>query len=186
MICKNTCEVFKNDVMEEEYEINPGLQTESSQNLENEKKTMKENIRKLQVERTMWKSNSINLLRRVFLCVNDNKDVDVKCQQTMRCILCYNSPILFCNLKTQVRKSLIIYNTTNGITTLKKHVNTNDSIIAKMFEEEINNLMRGEVEKQLAKKIQIHLTMQLLIFLLPKNLSKRTICNRKCLLKVHA
>jgi hypothetical protein len=38
MISENACEVFMNDVMEEEYEINVGLQTKSSQNLENEKK----------------------------------------------------------------------------------------------------------------------------------------------------
>jgi hypothetical protein len=62
MISENACEVFMNDVMEKEYEINPGLQIESNQNLENEKKTMKENIRKLQVERTMRKLDSINLL----------------------------------------------------------------------------------------------------------------------------
>jgi hypothetical protein len=31
-------------------------------------------------------------------------------------------------------------------------VNANDSIIAKMFEKEINSLVRGDVEKQLAKK----------------------------------
>jgi hypothetical protein len=147
---------------------------------------MEENIRKLQIQKTMWKSDSINSLCWVFLCVNDNKDVDVKCPHTMRCIICYNSPILFCNPKTQARKGLIIYNTTNGITTLKKKVNANDFIIAKMFEKEINNLVRREVEKQLAKKIQIHLTMQLFIFLLPKNLPKRTICSRKCLLKVWA
>jgi len=63
--------------------------------------------------------------------VNDNKNVDVKCLQTLRCIFCYNSPILFCNPKTQARKGLIIYNTTNGITTLKKHVNAKHFIIAK-------------------------------------------------------
>jgi hypothetical protein len=62
----------------------------------------------------------------------DNKNVDVKCLQTLRCILCYNSPILFCNPKIQARKGLIIYNTTNGITTtLKKHVNLGHFIIAK-------------------------------------------------------
>jgi hypothetical protein len=63
--------------------------------------------------------------------VNDNKHVDVKCLQTLRCILCYNTPILFCNPKTQARKGLIIYNTTNGVTTLKKHVNAKHFIIAK-------------------------------------------------------
>jgi len=54
-----------------------------------------------------------------FLGVNDNKDVDVKCPQTMRYILCYSNLVLFCNLKIQTRKGLIIYYTTNGITTLK-------------------------------------------------------------------
>jgi hypothetical protein len=61
----------------EEYEINLGLRIESNQNLEMKRKTMKENIRKLQVQRTMWKSHNINSLCWVFLCVNDNKDVDV-------------------------------------------------------------------------------------------------------------
>jgi len=41
MISKNTCEVFMNDIMEEGYEINPSLQTKSSQNLEHEKKQWK-------------------------------------------------------------------------------------------------------------------------------------------------
>jgi hypothetical protein len=36
MISENACEVFMNDVMEEEYEINLGLQIES--NLEMKKK----------------------------------------------------------------------------------------------------------------------------------------------------
>jgi hypothetical protein len=42
----------------------------------------------------------------------------------MHCIICYNSPILNLNSKAQVR-----YNTTNGITTLKEHVNVDHSII---------------------------------------------------------
>jgi len=31
MINKNTCEVFMNDIMEEEYEINPNAQTKVAQ-----------------------------------------------------------------------------------------------------------------------------------------------------------
>jgi hypothetical protein len=50
-----------------------------------------------------------------FLVSMITKDVDV-----MKCILCYNSLVLFCDLKIQTRKGLIIYNTTNRITTLKK------------------------------------------------------------------
>jgi hypothetical protein len=36
-----------------------------------------------------------------------------------------------------------MYNIINGITTLKKHVNENHSIIVKMFEEEVNNPLKG-------------------------------------------
>jgi hypothetical protein len=32
MMSENTCEIFIHNVMEEEYEINPGLQTENSKN----------------------------------------------------------------------------------------------------------------------------------------------------------
>jgi hypothetical protein len=35
---------------------------------------------------------------------------------------------------------------------LKKHVNANHFIIAKMFEEEVNRSLKGEVEKQPTKK----------------------------------
>jgi hypothetical protein len=46
----------------------------------------------------------------------------------------------------------MIYYTTNEIIILKKHLNANHFIIAKMFEKEVNNPLKGEVEKQLAKK----------------------------------
>jgi hypothetical protein len=82
MISENTCEAFMNDEMEE-YEINPSFQTKSSQKLQSEEKTMKINIKKLHVQRTMWKSHGIICLHCVFFRVNDNKDVDVKCSQTM-------------------------------------------------------------------------------------------------------
>jgi hypothetical protein len=42
----------------------------------------------------------------------------------------------------------------NGITTLKKHVNANHSIITKMFEEKVNNPLKGEVDNQPTKKIK--------------------------------
>jgi hypothetical protein len=87
-----------------------------------------------------------------FFCVNDRKNVDVKYPQTMRCIFCYSSPILVCNSKAQARKGLILYNTTNGITTFKKHVNANHFIIAKKFEKEVNSPLKKEVGKQPTKK----------------------------------
>ncbi len=41
------------------------------------------------------------------------------------------------NPKTQARKGLIIYDTTNGIVTLRKHVNIDHSNVLKKIEEEI-------------------------------------------------
>jgi hypothetical protein len=66
----------------------------------------------------------------------------------------------------------------------KKHVNVNHFIIAKMFEEEMNNPLRGKVDKLLPKRNQIRLGMQLLISLLPKILSKKIICGQKHLLRI--
>ncbi len=51
----------------------------------------------------------------------------------------------------QARKWLIIYNTTNGIIALRKHVNLNHCNIIFKFEEEINWLLR-EYERQPSKK----------------------------------
>ncbi len=95
--------------------------------------------------------------------------------------------VLVYNLKIQARKYLMIYNTTNGITTLKKHVNANHYIIAKMFEEEINNQLKWEVRKQPIEKIKSNTYNSVIVnFLLPNNLSKRIICNKKCFLKIWA
>jgi hypothetical protein len=41
---------------------------------------------------------------------------------------------------------------TNGITFLKKNVNTKHSIIYKKFGEEINNPLNRNIKRQLAKK----------------------------------
>jgi hypothetical protein len=68
----------------------------------------------------------------------------------MQCILCYNSPILNLNPKTQARRGLIIYNTSSGIIALRKHVHVNHSICF-LIEEEVNNLLK-EKKRQLAKK----------------------------------
>jgi hypothetical protein len=55
-----------------------------------------------------------------FYYVNDNKEIDLITPQIMCCIICYNNLVLNWNSRNQVRRGLIIHNTTNGITTLKK------------------------------------------------------------------
>ncbi len=68
----------------------------------------------------------------------------------MKCILCYSSQLCF--VIVTFKQGLILYNTTNIIITLQKHVNANCSLIAKMFEEEVNRSLKGEMEKQPTKK----------------------------------
>ncbi len=76
----------------------------------------------------------------------------MKCSQLMKCIFCYVNLILIINSKIQARKGLILYNSTIGIKTLKKHVYANHCEIAKIFEEEINNLSKDPLKKNLQKK----------------------------------
>jgi hypothetical protein len=66
-------------------------------------------------------------------------------------ILVHNNPILNLNPKTQAKKRLTIYNTSNGKITLKKHVIVDRFIIFLKIKEEVDNPLRKE-EKQLAKK----------------------------------
>ncbi len=70
----------------------------------------------------------------------------------MRCLLCYNALINVSNPKTNARKGLISYYKTNGITSLKKHVDVNYHLISKNFEE-VQNMMKG---RQPTKKILIY------------------------------
>ncbi len=72
-------------------------------------------MKKLHFQRKKWKHDSRNALCWSFYCVNDNKPVDVKCFQLMRCNICYANLILIINAKTQTRKCLILYNFTNEI-----------------------------------------------------------------------
>jgi hypothetical protein len=66
----------------------------------------------------------------------------------MRCILYFQKLVIGINPRTQVRKGLIFYYKTNGIISLKKHVDVDHSVIAQMFEEEVNNLLKRSEEKQ--------------------------------------
>jgi len=110
---------------------NESLQIEKNRNLGINEKKMKKNFKQFHAQRSFWKRNSRNALCWAFYCVNDNKKINVITPQIMCYIPCHNNPILNLNPKTQGRKGLIIYDITNGIATLKKHVNTNHSNVLK-------------------------------------------------------
>jgi ribosomal protein L16 Arg81 hydroxylase len=61
-------------------------------------------------------------------------EIDLVNIKIMCCIFCYQNPVIRINPRTQVRKGLISYYKTNGITSLKKHVDANHFFIAQMFE----------------------------------------------------
>ncbi len=113
---------------------------------------MKENFKKLHVQINKSKGHNRNAKHWAFFCLNNNKEVDTKFFQTMKCIFCYISLLLVSNLKTQARKGLILYKISNGITTSRKHVLSYHLKFAKMFKEEVNNPIREDLERQLAKR----------------------------------
>jgi len=84
--------------------------------------------------------------------VNDGKEVEITSHQLVRSILCYHNVVNILNPRTKERKGLKTYYKTYGIIAFEKHVDVDHSIIAKKFEEEINNEIIGSVEKQPTKK----------------------------------
>jgi hypothetical protein len=87
----------------------------------------------------------------LFIYINDNKPLNLEHPQVMKCLLCYNAHVNVSNLRTHARKRLISYYQTNCITSLEKHVDDDHFLIYQKLEE-IQNMMRGSVERQLNKK----------------------------------
>jgi hypothetical protein len=98
----------------------------------------------------------------------------------MHCIICHNNLILNLNPKTQARKWLIIYNTINGIISLKKHVNPNHFNVLNFFEEEVNCTLKEE-EKQPSKRIPNIPFKSICSFFV----CKKTFQERRCVTKVN-
>jgi hypothetical protein len=80
----------------------------------------------------------------------------------------------------------MLYNTTNGIITLKRHVNVNHYIIVKVFEEEMSNPLEKEVERQHTKKRSHPFSNAIINFFSTKNPFQKNIYNRNCLLRIWA
>ncbi len=68
----------------------------------------------------------------------------------MKCIFHYNSLVNALNSTT--KENLITYHKTYKIIVLKKHVNATHALIGIFFEEEVNNLTKGSVQRQPRKK----------------------------------
>jgi hypothetical protein len=83
--------------------------------------------------------------------VNDNGKVTLDALQIMHNILCYPNHLFSFNQKTKLKKSLISYYKTSGITYLRKHIDANHSKKSRRSE-----LCNGrKFEKASCKKYQI-------------------------------
>jgi len=103
----------------------------------------------------------------------------------MKHIFCYNSFVLFCNPKTQTKKGLILYNTTNGITSLKK-------CEGKLFYYYKNVWKWSEqsIERRIGKtncKKRSNLASSAIVNVFAaKNLSQNIICKKNKILRIWA
>jgi hypothetical protein len=90
-------------------------------------------------------------------------------KKTLRsCItLCCFKPILSLNPREQLKKGLMSYYKTNGITCLRTRVDRIHSIIFRFFEKEVNNSRRGNFDKQYTIKKKT-LVLPFLIFFASK------------------
>jgi len=98
--------------------------------------------------------------------VNDKGKVTLDAPQIMHCMLCYSNLVFLFNPKTKLRKGLIFYYKTSGITYLRKDVDENHSKNSNFFKGEMKSTMKGSLY------IYIHIWFIHLFFSLPKNLSK--------------
>jgi hypothetical protein len=73
------------------------------------------------------------------------------------------------NSRKQLRKGLVTYYKTSGITCLQKHLDADHSTIYNRFQEEINNEREKNVEKQSAKKRFIIYNSSIFEFFASKN-----------------
>jgi hypothetical protein len=62
-------------------------------------------------------------------------------------MLCSSKNVFLYNLKTKLKKGLIFYYKTSGITCLKKDVDVDYSKKLRKFEEEVNLIMKGNLER---------------------------------------
>jgi hypothetical protein len=69
--------------------------------------------------------------------VNDNKPMDSRIPQVMRCHLCCKKLVLY-NPRIKSRKGLISYYKINGISTLKKHMDVKHDLLIKKLDVEVN------------------------------------------------
>ncbi len=88
------------------------------------------------------------------------------------------------NPRIKLRKGLISYYKTNGISTLRKHVDSKHNLLVKKFDEQANSFVKTKVERQLVNKRQNVSHLKFLNFPLQNFLTRRMKCNKNNFLKI--
>ncbi len=90
----------------------------------------------------VWKPHYCNSRTWVYFKVNNNQPMEISQNQIMKCVICQNDiiPLEILSMHTRCRKDLIAYHKSNGITTMKKHVDSNHSILLKKMLEDATNI----------------------------------------------
>ncbi len=100
---------------------------------------IKQILQQLQIQRKKKCLDNRNAICWSFYCVNDNSKVNLDVPQMMRCLLCHFQFVVSVNSRKQLRKGLVTYYKTSGITCMYKHLDVDHSTIYKRFQEKINN-----------------------------------------------
>jgi hypothetical protein len=86
-----------------------------------------------------------------FFYVDDNGKVTLDAFQIMHNMLCYLNHVFSFNQKTKLKKSLISYYKTSGITYLRKHIDANHSKNKLKIQQEVNFAMVESFKRHHAK-----------------------------------
>jgi len=92
---------------------NLSLEIEASKACESNNEIFILNLQKLHVQRLFWKPKKRNAICWIFYVVNDNKSVDGRVPQVMKCNLCYKTPTLY-NPRTKLKKGDMNFEKTCG------------------------------------------------------------------------
>jgi hypothetical protein len=137
----------------------------------------------LHAQRLFWKLEGRDAICWAFHVINDNKLVDGKIPQVMKYHLCSKTLMLY-NFKTKLRKGLISYYKINGTSTLKKQVDVEHILLAKKLGEQVNNLMRTQVEKNQLKRGKMYFHIKFLKIFLQNFLTRRMKCKNNNFLNI--
>ncbi len=84
----------------------------------------KETLKYCTFKEKNWRGHDGNPICWAIYCVNDDKKIDPRNLQVMRCLLYYNNLVHARNPNIKKRKGLITYYKTYVIMTLEKHVDS--------------------------------------------------------------